>query len=102
MNMKLKLFNKYFFTTSLIIVFSLAFMLLILSFSLDNYIAKTKYKSLDNACGEVTEYITNFSAENKITTNQLHGMLSTVSGVADADIFISDNSGRVLVCGCEE
>lgn len=100
--MKLKLFNKYFFATTLIIVFSLAFMLLILSFSLDNYIAKTKYESLDNACEEVSDYITVFSSKSKITTNQLHGMLSTVSGVADADIFISDNKGKVLVCGCDE
>lgn len=100
--MRLKLFKKYFLTTSLIILLSLSFMMLILSFALDNYISQTKYESMENACAQVTDYISVVSKEGKISKNQLHGMLSTVARVSDADIFIADNSGKVFVCGCEE
>lgn len=100
--MRLKLFKKYFFTTSLIIIFSLGFMMLILSFTLNKYIARTKYESLNNACSQVMDYITTFSENGKISGNQFYGMLRTVAQVSDSDIFIADNSGRVIVCGCEE
>ena len=44
--MKLKLFKKYFFTTALIIIFSLTVMMMILSFVLNNYLSRTKYETL--------------------------------------------------------
>ena len=55
--MKLKLFNKYFFTTASIIVFSLAIMMIILSFVLNNYIAKSRENTLSIACNEVEEFV---------------------------------------------
>jgi len=100
--MRLKLFKKYFLATLCIIIFSLGFMMLILSFSLDKYIAKTKYETLDNACSQVTDYITHFSEGGNMDGYQFYGMLITVAKVSDADIFIADNSGKVMVCGCEE
>lgn len=100
--MRLKLFKKYFFTTLLIIIFSLGFMMLILSFALDRYIAKTKYATLDKACSEVTEFVNAFSENGKIDSNMFYGMLRTVSEVSDSDIFITDNGGKVIICGCEE
>ncbi len=100
--MRSKLFKKYLFATLLIVLVSLGFMMLILSFSLDNYIAKTKYETLDNACGQVTDYITFFSKEGKVDGNQFYAMLRTVTKVSNADIFIADNSGKVTVCGCDE
>ena len=65
--MRLKLFNKYFLTTSIIILFSLAFMMLILTFALDNYISRTKYDSMENACSQVTDYISVVAKEGKIS-----------------------------------
>ena len=43
--MKLKLFKKYFLTTTVIILLSIGFMLLIVSFALNNYITNTKKRS---------------------------------------------------------
>ena len=100
--MRLKLFNKYLLTTSIIILFSLAFMMLILTFALDNYISRTKYDSMENACSQVTDYISAVAKEGKISKKQLSGMLITVAKVSDADIFIADNSGKVFACGCTE
>ncbi len=100
--MRLKLFKKYFLTTLLIIIFSLGFMMLILSFALDRYISRTKYETLDNACNQVTDFVNTFSNDRSIDGNMFYGMLQTVSRVSNADIFIADNSGKVIVCGCNE
>ena len=55
--MKLKLFKKYFFTTSAIIIFSLAIMMMILSFVLNSYIAKSRQTTLNITCEEISEYM---------------------------------------------
>ncbi len=100
--MRLKLFKKQFLITLCIIIFNLAFMMLILSFALNKYIAENKYESLNNACGQVANYITDFSQNDQMNGRPFYGMLRTVSEVSDSDIFIADQSGRVIVCGCEE
>ena len=99
--MKLKLFKKYFFTTSLIIVFSLSVMMMILSFALNNHLAKEKYKSLSKSCTEVTEYISELS-DGKIGEEDFVKTLNAVASVSDADIFICDSTGSVIVCGCDD
>ena len=55
--MKLKLFKKYFFADALIIVLSFAVMMTILSFVLNNYLAKTKYETLSKCSAEVSDYL---------------------------------------------
>lgn len=99
--MRLKLFKKYFFTTALIILFSLAVMMMILSFVLSNYIAKSKQETLTKACDKISDYIS-LSEETVIDAAGLLGTLRTVADVADSDIFIADKNGRVMVCACEE
>lgn len=99
--MKLKLFKKYFFTTSLIIVFSLSVMMMILSFALNNYLAKEKYKSLSKSCTEVTEYISELS-DGAIKTEDFFKTVNALASVSDVDIFIADSTGRVIACGCDD
>ena len=55
--MKLKLFNKYFFTTATIILMTFFIMVLILSFVLNNYIARSKESTLQIACDRVCVYV---------------------------------------------
>ena len=62
--MKLKLFKKYFLTTALIIIFSLAAMMMILSFVLNNYLARSKYETLNKCCTQVSDRFTELSAGN--------------------------------------
>lgn len=99
--MKLKLFKKYFFTTSLIIVFSLSVMMTILSFALNNYLAKEKYKSLSKSCTEVTEYISELS-DGEIGEEDFVKTLNAIASVSDVDIFVCDSAGKVIVCGCDD
>lgn len=96
-SLKLKLFKKYFFTNALIIVFSLAFLMMILSFVLNGYISKQKQATLHTASAEVIEYI-NSSDEKE----NLKEILGAVSKVGEAEVFIADNKGEVVACGCED
>ncbi len=101
--MKLKLFNKYFFTTSAIIVFSLVIMMIILSFVLNNNIRKSTEKSLNLTCDEICQYInTETESDNNINRREFFGILNSVSTVSETDIFITDNNGKIIACGCEE
>lgn len=99
--MKLKLFKKYFFMTSLIIVFSLSVMMMILSFTLNNYLAKEKYISLNKSCTEVTEYISELS-DGEIKTEDFFKTVNALAAISDVDIFIADNTGKVIACGCDD
>ena len=101
--MKLKLFKKYFLTTAIIIVASLTAMMLILTFVLNNYIANDKHKTLSKSCYEIAEYIESVK-EQKITVNvsDYYDVITTVSDISDADIFICDTNGNVAVCSCKD
>ncbi len=100
--MKLKLFKKFFLSTSFIIVFSLSIMMLILSFVLNNYIAKSKHSTLISCCDEISDYAKETAAESGMDFESFSKMVSSITGVSDADVFITDNNNRVIVCGCEE
>ncbi len=101
--MKLKLFNKYFLTTALIIIFSLAIMMIIFSFVLNNYIAKSRESTLSIACGEVEEYVINAKNDNEsIAKTDFINILNSVSSVATADVFIADTKGQIIACGCNK
>lgn len=99
--MRLKLFKKYFLTTSVIILASLTAMMLILTFVLNNYIAKAKHETLSKACTEVADYITR-NNDDEWDLTQFISTIQTVAEVSDADIFISEADGRVEVCSCSE
>ncbi len=101
--MKLKLFNKYFFTTATTILITLSIMMLILSFVLNNYIARSKEATLRTACDEVCQYVDLAVEENdKIPQKEFYNILNSVATVSQADVFVADKKGRIVACGCEE
>lgn len=99
--MKLKLFKKYFFTTAVIIAVSLAGMLVILSFVLNNYFAKTKSQTLNQCCNEVSSYSKELE-EGTIKGAHFVKAINALSTVSGVNIFITDNNGKIQICGCEE
>lgn len=102
--MKLKLFKKYFLATAVTIMISFTSMLMILSFVLNNYLAEKNQATLNEACEQVVEYISEVRADSdtKLDRAVFISMLRTVAGVADADVFIVGNDGVVFICSCEE
>lgn len=101
--MKLKLFKKYFLTTTIIILVSFIGMLVILSIVLNNYFVGSRRDTLSEACDEISQHIVLVTKEgSKIEPTQVFDVIRTVSKVSDTDIFIADKSGTVVVCACEE
>lgn len=100
--MRLKLFKKFFLTTSFIIVFSLSVMMMILSFVLNNYIAKSKHETLLSCCEEITDYIDGVAENQEIDFDDFADVVDSISGVSNTDIFITDNKQTVIICSCDE
>ena len=98
--MKLKLFKKFFFITTAIIIVSLTIMMMILSVVLNYYISKSTHTTLSAACVQVGSYAE--SVENEYSESNFLTLLRSVANVSQADIFITDGDGAVLVCACEE
>lgn len=99
--MKLKLFKKYFFADALIIVLSFAVMMTILSFVLNNYLAKTKYETLSKCSAEVSDYLSKLSGGD-IKSEEIFQTVNALSSVSNVDIFLADNEGKIAVCSCSE
>ena len=101
--MKLKLFNKYFFTTASIILITFSIMVLILSFVLNNYIARSKESTLNIACDKVCEYVDLELEENeKVSQQEFYTVLNSIATVSQADVFVANKKGKIIACGCEE
>ena len=101
--MRLKLFKKYFFTTFIIISVAMFSMLIILSVVLNSYIIKSKQEVLNKACDEVSDYIAVATkAGGRLSRDELLNIFNSVAVVADADVFATDNSGNIVICGCEQ
>ena len=98
--MKLKLFKKIFFITTAIIVISLAIMMMILSVVLNYYTSKTTYKTLDECCNQISEIVEDSESFND--KNRFLKLMITATNVAQADIFITDSNGSIIICACEE
>ncbi len=97
--MKLKLFKKYFLTTASIVVVSLLALMLILSLMLNNYISKSYYETLDSCCEQISTKFEEFSSDK---TQEFLNIAVSLSGVTNSNIFVSDLSGGVLMCACDE
>ena len=101
--MKLKLFKKYFFTNAVIILLSFAVMSMILSVVLNGYIARSEYKTLNNHCKKVSVFITKESLEkNSDDFIQIVNVANSLSSVSSTDIFVTDSSGKIIICGCSD
>jgi len=98
--MKQKLFKKYFFSMSLIILISLIVMMLTLVFIFNNFLSNSKYEVLSKSCNSVVDYLNNEQTEN--SKQNIFTLMSTVSKVSDIDIFICDSNGKISICSCNE
>ncbi len=100
--MRLKLFKKYFFATTVIILVSLTAMTGILSFVLNSYITDTKKNDLRVACREISEHISLMEQSGQNSLNQLSSTLKTIASISNSEIFIVGTDGKLLVCACED
>lgn len=105
--MRLKLFKKYFFTTSVIIIASLTGMMMILVLVFNNYTARVTYDSLEKTCHAVADFTNEAVSENEESPDgdygrSLYYLISNLANVSDYDILIADTDGIIRGCSCAE
>jgi signal transduction histidine kinase len=99
--MKLKFFKKFFFVNTIVIISSIAIIIVLLSIFTSNYITNDKKMMLKENCKTI---VTLASQKNSLDVynDESISLFRTISEVAEADIFICDLSGKVVLCSCSE
>lgn len=102
--MRQKLFKKQFGAIALIVFLSLSFILIILTFMYNNYLAEEKYKSLQKTCESVSEFTKYNMSQQEIVYDEysVYYIMHNLSNVADIDVFMVDKNGVIRLCACEE
>lgn len=102
--MRQKLFKKQFGAIALIVFLSLSFMLIILTFMYNNYLADEKCKSLEKSCETVVDFVDYGIVQqgSSYSENAVYYIMHNLANVSDFDIFVTDSSGIIEICACEE
>ncbi len=102
--MKHKLIKKYLLAVAVVAFVSFFLIFLILSFVLNDYMAKDTYNTLRKSCEQVSQAVTDVAQDNADDALKVDflAISQTLSNVIESDIFITDEYGAVLVCACEE
>lgn len=99
--MKLKLFKKFFLTTTLLMLLGITCITILLSIFVSNYLTGQKQQVLKENCHAINDAIT--SLENSdLGEQEILTLFRTMSKVTEADIFVTDPKGVVLICSCSE
>ncbi len=96
--MKLKIFKRLFFTTSLVLFIALTFVFIIFSVAVNNTYMDERFEILEASCQSVVNVLTDTDQSNdavKISMN-------TVVTVNDVDVFLADVNGKVVMCACDD
>lgn len=95
----MKLSKKFFLSTSIIILLSLTVMFSIVAFAVSNYLSNEKFEVLTQNSKSVSRIIAADINSTNFKRN-LYNVISIQNEVSDIDIFVCDNNGQVIVCGC--
>lgn len=99
--MKQKFFKKFFLTTILIVLLSITFITVILSFFVSSYLTNEKLKILEDNCTAISELCSGVHS-NKLKDVMRSEVFFAVSRATEADVFIADIKGNVAICSCED
>ncbi len=95
--MNSRLFKKFFLTNAAIFLVGITFLSTILGFVVINYLVNNKRETLIENCNAVVEV----ARDDYFESGMLSGMVSALAKTSDADIFIADEQGKIIVCSCE-
>lgn len=98
---RLSTFKKYFLTISVTFLLCLTFIILIVSFLINNYLSKDKIESLSISCTSVSNFVEKEYNDEGFERN-LHKLVRTMSGVNQYTMIITDESGKVIACSCSD
>ncbi len=95
----MKLFKKFFFTTAVIILLSLTVMISIVSFAISNYFSNEKFELLSKNCNSVARIVVADMNSANFKRN-LYNIITIQNDISDIDVFVCNNQGEIVVCGC--
>ncbi len=98
--MKLKVFKKFYYTTSLILLVTLTLVFVILSFALNNAISKNTFSQLTKSCDAITTFATN-SSDIADFKNDVLNLSSAIERINELDVFVTDANGQIIICSCD-
>lgn len=101
--MRQKLFKKQFGAIALIVFLSLSAILIILTFMYNEHISDEKYKTLQKSCESINGFIEIGSEVEgeQYDDSSIFYIMNNIATVVDSDIFVTDQSGVIRICGCE-
>ncbi len=99
--MKQKFFKKFFLTSSLLMLASITVITILLSIFVSNYMTREKKKVLRENCVSIRDAIVEYSGK-VLNPSESLTLFRTMSRVTESEIFLSDMTGHVLACSCEE
>ena len=101
--MRQKLFKKQFGAIALIVFLSLSSILIILTFMYNNYLAEEKYKTLQKSCESIGDFVKlETEKQDNYSEYAIYYIMNNLADVSECDIFITDQSGVIKICGCSE
>lgn len=99
--MRQKLFKKQFGAIAIIVFLSLSTILLILTFIYNNYLAEEKYETLEKSCDSISSFVKTGAQTERFNDDAIFYMMGNLANVTDSNIFITDKSGVIKICGCD-
>ena len=102
--MRQKLFKKQFGAIALIVFLSLLFILVILTFMYNNYLAEEKYTTLQKSCESISEFTEYNITEPTVLYDEyaIYYIMQNLASVNDINIFIINANGEIELCSCDE
>ncbi len=95
--MKLKIFKRLFFTTSLVFFIALTFVFIIFSVAVNNVYMDTRSEILASSCRSVIDVL----SHKEYSRDSAKATINTIGNVNDIDVFLSDMNGKVVFCSCQ-
>lgn len=97
--MKLKLFKKFYYTTSLILLLTLTLVFVILSFAMNNAITKSTFEKLTKSSDVISTFALNSDDITEFKEDVLN-LSTAIEKNNELDIFITDSNGKIIICTC--
>ncbi len=98
--MRSKFFRKFFFTTAILIIISIALILSLVNYFINDYLIREKQKTLYDNCHAIAVIsANNDDVENyDVVRDTMHALAESNDNV----IFAVDENGKMLACGCDD
>ena len=99
--MKLKVFKKFYYTTSLILLLTLTLVFVILSFAMNNAITKYTFEKLTKSSDVISTYALNSTDVSELKNDVLN-LSDAIERINELDVFITDSNGKIIICTCND